>query len=151
MNGYDVPVSYGQPDNWWLRSPWTDYDRGSCIIKPIGVIDDGSGGVTYSYGQAAYWWLRSPVTDDTFHSWLIIPDGDVVSYGRNVYSMRVMCTQMATSTTSTMCITIPTENILKYYIVIYFEVIHQADLDFSVKLITGGFALRSPMTLSTRG
>ena len=39
---------------------------------------------------------------------------------------------------------------MKYYIVIYFEVIHQADLDFSVKLITGGFALRTlPSTIRT--
>ena len=49
-----------------------------------------------------------------------------------------------------MLVHIPTENILKYYIVNYFAVIHQADLNFMAKLIIGGFALRTSTTVIMR-
>ena len=36
--------------NWWLRSPFTDYDNYACLVVPSGDVYD-SYDVDYSYGR----------------------------------------------------------------------------------------------------
>ena len=81
MDGYDVPVSYGQADYWWLRSP--DTFSGTVIVVNAfrvwsdGGVDYDDGVVDGSYGQADYWWLRSPSTNVSSNACRVYSSGDV--------------------------------------------------------------------------
>ena len=63
-------------------------------------------------------------------------------------SMHFECGRMVAWTTTTALWTIPTELYRKYNL-FYFTGIHQPLQLISAKLITGGFALRSPTTTTT--
>ena len=60
MDGYDVPVSYGQADYWWLRSPDTTYgDDYPMLVFEDGTVGNGLIHVYDSHGRRPA--LRTPV------------------------------------------------------------------------------------------
>ena len=59
MDGYDVSVSYGQADYWWLRSPSSISDNGAFYVKSDGDVAFNSG-IGSSYGRILHT-LRTPV------------------------------------------------------------------------------------------
>ena len=65
-------------------------------------------------------------------------------------TLRIMWVRLVTSTTTAAVWAVPTELYRKYNL-FYFMGIHQSLPLISTNQITGGFALRSPMTRSTRG
>ena len=90
MDSYDVPVSYSQADNWWLRSPWTDNPSFAWYVRSSGLVSSGDYLVWGdSYGRVSTT-LRTPI----------------------MTVMRVMWTRMVTSTTAIGISIIPTAKLI---------------------------------------
>ena len=76
----------GQPDHWWLRSPY--YDGYAYLVYPDGYVSYNNHNVRNSYGQADYWWLRSPNLSGVGKAGIAFyvgSDGNIYGYWRVDY------------------------------------------------------------------